>query len=59
MKDEYLLNLKCDISDELTHDYYEYEQNETEIVVRRRLKGSTLFWQSIHTSDLILDCIRE
>ena len=60
MKDEYsLLNLKYDISDELTHDYYEYEQNETEIVVRGRLKDNILFLQSIHTSDFILDCIRE
>ena len=44
MKDKSsLLNLKYDISDELTHDYYEYEQIETGIVVRGRLKDNILF----------------
>ena len=40
-----------------THEYYEYEQVQKNIIVRGRLKKHLPFWRSIGSSDFVLDTI--
>ena len=40
-----------------THEYYEYEQGQKNIIVRGRLKKHLPFWRSIGSSDFVLDTI--
>ncbi|VDI17095.1 Hypothetical predicted protein [Mytilus galloprovincialis] len=44
-------------SDNLTTDYYEYEQGQANIIVKDRLKKHYLFWKSIGCCEFILDTI--
>lgn len=61
MKDEYfslhsntsLANNAC----EFTTDYYEYEQNQTNILVKGRLKQNIDFWRKIGANEFVLDVI--
>ena len=61
MKDEYfslhsntsLDNNAC----EFTTDYYEYEQNQTNILVKGRLKQNIDFWRKIGANEFVLDVI--
>ncbi|CAG2241016.1 unnamed protein product [Mytilus edulis] len=66
IKDEYSLNILPDNttsvvsnieSDNLTTDYYEYEQGQANIIVKDRLKNHYLFWKSIGCYEFILDTI--
>ena len=50
LKDEY------DYS-RFTHDFYEYEQGQKNILVKGRLKNHLSFWRSIGSSDFVLDII--
>ena len=51
------LELSVNESDNLTHDYYEYEQGQANIIVKDRLKNHYSFWKSIGCYDYILDTI--
>ncbi|CAG2206480.1 unnamed protein product [Mytilus edulis] len=42
-----------------THDYYEYEQDGTDIIVKGRLKENIQFWIDIGAYDYIIDTIRD
>ena len=61
MKDEYfslhsntsLDNNAC----EFTTDYYEYEQNQTNFLVKGRLKQNIDFWRKIGANEFVLDVI--
>ncbi|CAG2242226.1 unnamed protein product [Mytilus edulis] len=44
-------------SDNLTNDYYEYEQGQAHIIVKDRLKSHYSFWKDIGCYDYILDTI--
>ncbi|VDI13306.1 Hypothetical predicted protein [Mytilus galloprovincialis] len=44
-------------SDNLTNDYYEYEQGQAHIIVKDRLKSHYSFWKNIGCYDYILDTI--
>ncbi|XP_033729279.1 uncharacterized protein LOC117318361 [Pecten maximus] len=46
------------ILDELTDDYFEYEQGEREIIVKGRLKSSIEFWKSFCRNQFVLDVIQ-
>ena len=50
LKDEY------DYS-RFTHDFYEYEQGQKNILVKRRLKNHLSFWRSIGSGAFVLDVI--
>ena len=51
------LELFINESDNLTHDYYEYEQGHANIIVKDRLKNHYSFWKSIGCYEYILDTI--
>ena len=51
------LELFINESDNLTHDYYEYNQGHANIIVKDRLKNLYSFWKSIGCYDYILDTI--
>jgi len=51
------LELSVNESDNLTHDYYEYEQGQANIIAKDRLKNDYSFWKSIGCYDYILDTI--
>jgi len=51
------LELSVNESDNLTHDYYEYELGQANIIVKDRLKKHYSFWKSIGCYDYILDTI--
>ena len=64
IKDEYFNindcnNLSFDFGEisNLTHDYYEYEQGQADIIVKSRLKKHYNFWKNIGCYDYILDTI--
>lgn len=40
-----------------THEFYEYEQGQKNIIVKGRLKKNVEFWKSIGASDFIVDVI--
>lgn len=40
-----------------THDFYEYEQGQKNILVKGRLKKHVSFWRSIGSSEYVLDVI--
>ena len=50
MKDEY--DYTC-----FTHEFYEYEQGQKNILVKGRLKKNLSFWRNIGTCSFILDII--
>ena len=59
IKDEY--SLYCNFVDSehnLTHDYFEYEEGQCEIIVKSRLKNHIQFWIDIQAYDYILDVIQ-
>ena len=49
--------LSVNESDNLTHDYYEYEQGQANIIDKDKLKDYYSFWKSIGCYDYILDTI--
>jgi hypothetical protein len=51
------LELSVNESGNLTHDYYECEQVQSNIVVKDRLTNDYSFWKSIGCYDYILDTI--
>jgi len=51
------LELSVNESDNLTRDYYEYEQGQANIIVKDRLQNHYSFWKSIGCYDYILDTI--
>jgi hypothetical protein len=51
------LELSLNESDILTHNYYEYEQGQANIIDKDRLKNHFSFWESIGCYDYILDTI--
>ena len=51
------LELSVKESDNLTHDYDEYEQGQANITVKDRLTNHYSFWKSIGCYDYILDTI--
>jgi hypothetical protein len=66
IKDEYFNindcnNLSLDFGEisnlKLTHDYYEYEQGQADIIVKSRLKKHYNFWKNIGCYDYILNTI--
>jgi hypothetical protein len=64
IKDEYFNindfnNLSLDFGEisNLTHEYYEYEQGQADIIVKSRLKKHYNFWKNIGCYDYILDTI--
>jgi hypothetical protein len=52
------LELSLNESDILTHNYYEYEQGQANIIDKDRLKNHYSFWESIGCYDYILDTIK-
>ena len=65
IKDEYFNvndcnNLSLDFGkiSNLTHDYYEYEQGQADIIVKSRLKKHYNFWKNIGCYDYILHYIQ-
>jgi hypothetical protein len=44
-------------SDNLTHDFYEYEQGQANIIAKLSLRNHFSFWKSIGCYDYILDTI--
>ena len=52
-------NLSLDFGEisNLTHEYYEYEQGQADIIVKSRLKKHYNFWKNIDCYDYILDTI--
>jgi hypothetical protein len=40
-----------------THDYFEYEQGHTNIIVKGRLKSNIHFWIDIGAYDFIIDTL--
>ena len=64
IKDEYFnindcINLSLDFGEisNLTHDYYECEQGQTDIIVKSRLKKYYNFWKNIGCYNYILNTI--
>lgn len=60
MKDEYFSshsNDNLNNTSEFTSDYYEYEQNQTKIIVKGRLKQNFEFWRAIGANEYVLDVI--
>ena len=60
MKDEYFSlhgNDNSNNSSDFTTDYYEYEQNQTNIIVKGRLKQNVEFWKAIGANEYVLDVI--
>jgi hypothetical protein len=51
------LELSLKESDNLTHNYYEYEQGPANIIAKDRLKNHYSFWESIGCYDYILGTI--
>ena len=51
IKDEY-----C--TEQLTNDYFEYEQGQGDILVKHRLKDNYEFWAKIGASEFVLDIIK-
>lgn len=58
MKDEYNLKQGTWDFERFTHDYYEYEQGQTLIIVRGRLRQNISFWKSIGANCFVLDIIQ-
>ena len=65
IKDEYFNindcnNLSLDFGEisNLTHEYYEYEQGQADIIVKSRLKKHYNFWKNIGCYDYILHYIQ-
>ena len=56
LKDKYFI-CSDDSRDELTHDYYEYEQGDKDIIVRGRLRQNIAFWKYIGCNNFIIDTI--
>ena len=59
MKDEYLSlhgNDSSNNSSDFNTDYYEYEQNQTNIIVKGRLKNVE-FWKAIGANECVLNVI--
>ncbi|XP_076099880.1 uncharacterized protein LOC143069233 [Mytilus galloprovincialis] len=62
VKDEYnfdISSLDNEYAQNFTHDYYEYEQEGTDIIVKGRLKENIQFWIDIGAYDYIIDTIRD
>ncbi|CAC5381524.1 unnamed protein product [Mytilus coruscus] len=62
VKDEYnfdISSLDNEYAQNFTHDYYEYEQDGTDIIVKGRLKENIQFWINIGAYDYIIDTIRD
>ncbi|CAC5396382.1 unnamed protein product [Mytilus coruscus] len=62
VKDEYnfdISSLDNEYAQNFTHDYYEYEQDGTDIIVKGRLKENIRFWINIGAYDYIIDTIRD
>ncbi|CAG2197212.1 unnamed protein product [Mytilus edulis] len=62
VKDEYnfdISSLDNESAQNFTHDYYEYEQDGTDIIVKGRLKENIQFWIDIGAYDYIIDTIRD
>ncbi|MCG7876850.1 MAG: DNA N-6-adenine-methyltransferase [Candidatus Thiodiazotropha endolucinida] len=59
MQDEYI-SPSCNdrhSNNGLTTDYFEYEQNQTSIIVKGRLKQNIEFWRNIGANSFVLDII--
>ncbi|CAC5394731.1 unnamed protein product [Mytilus coruscus] len=62
VKDEYnfdFSSLDNEYAQNFTHDYYEYEQDGTDIIVKGRLKENIQVWINIGAYDYIIDTIRD
>ena len=59
MQDEYISSSCNDplSANGLTTDYFEYEQNQTNIIVNGRLKQNIEFWRNIGANSFVLDVI--
>ena len=57
MQDEYISSFCNDPLSEngLTTEYFEYEQNQTNIIVKGRLKQNIEFWRNIGANNFVLD----
>ncbi|CAG2198049.1 unnamed protein product [Mytilus edulis] len=53
------VSLDNESAQNFTHDYYEYEQDGTDIIVKGRLKENIQFWIDIGAYDYIIDTIRD
>ena len=51
------MELSVSESDNLTHDFYEYEQGQANTIVKDRIRNHFSFWKSIGCYDYILDTI--
>ena len=56
IKDKYMF-IDTDLDSNFTHDYFEYEQGQANIIVKGRLKTHFNFWKGIGCYDFILDTI--
>ena len=57
IEDEYpIYNFEYD-KNRFTHDFFEYEQGQKEIIVKHRLRDHIDFWKSINANDFIIDTI--
>ncbi|XP_014680270.1 PREDICTED: uncharacterized protein LOC106820250, partial [Priapulus caudatus] len=54
IEDEYYV---VDSDERFTHNYFEYEQGQKDIIVKGRLKDNVLFWQDIGANSFVLDII--
>ena len=56
-KDEYFSDIYFDTNSDLTHDFYEYEQGQKDIIVKGRLKANIQFWKNINANSFVIDTI--
>jgi hypothetical protein len=62
IEDKYLLydcadNVCISSSERFTHNYFEYEEGQKEIIVKDRLKRNIDFWREIGANSFVLDTI--